>query len=302
MVRILTGLLVLLGAYFFYVFLRDYRANRHVQSPASAYKVAPIGLLTMFGDTLGIGNFAPATALLRFFKQIDDKKIPGTLNVFTSLPEVFSGCILITTIEVDPVTLISMLISSSVGAYFGASIISHFSVQKVRLTMGIALFVTAVVMFLGMMGWMPSGGDATGLTGINLIIAVVGNFILGILMTAGIGLYAPCMALIYFLGMSPRAAFPIMMGSCAFLMPIASLKFIKEGALDRKVALIYMLAGIPGVLIAAFVVKSLPLFMLKWVVIAVVLYTSGSMIYSMFKDRGEQASSKVVGLPESNVP
>lgn len=301
MVRILTGLLVLLGAYFLFVFLKDYRANRHVKSTATVGAVAPIGFLTMFGDTLGIGNFAPATALLRFFKQIEDQKIPGTLNVFTSLPEVFSGCILITTIDVDPVTLISMLISSSVGAYFGASIISHFSVQKVRLTMGIALFVTAVVMFLGMMGWMPSGGEATGLTGMNLVIAVVGNFILGILMTAGIGLYAPCMALIYFLGMSPRAAFPIMMGSCAFLMPIASLKFIKEGALDRKVALIYMMAGIPGVLVAAFLVKSLPLYVLKWVVIGVILYTAASMIYSMFKDWRQDAPA-ADAIPESNTP
>ena len=301
MVQILNGLLILLGAYFLFVFLRDYRANRHVKSTATVSAVAPIGFLTMFGDTLGIGNFAPATALLRFFKQIEDQKIPGTLNVFTSLPEVISGCILITTIEVDPVTLISMLISSSVGAYFGASIISHFSVQKVRLTMGIALFITAVVMFLGMMGWMPNGGEATGLTGMNLVIAVVGNFILGILMTAGIGLYAPCMALIYFLGMSPRAAFPIMMGSCAFLMPIASLKFIKEGALDRKVALIYMMAGIPGVLVAALLVKSLPLYVLKWVVIGVILYTSASMVYSMFKDRRQDAPA-VDAIPESNTP
>ncbi len=302
MVRIITGLLILLGVYFLYVFMKDYIAHRSVKSRATVGMVAPIGFLTMFGDTLGIGNFAPATALLRFFKQIDDRKIPGTLNVFTSIPEVFSGCILITSIEVDPVTLISMLISSSVGAYFGATIISHFSVQKVRLTMSIALLVTAVVMVLGMMGWMPSGGEASGLTGVSLVIAIIGNFILGILMTAGIGLYAPCMALVYFLGMSPRAAFPIMMGSCAFLMPIASLKFIKEGALDRKVALIYMLAGIPGVLVAALVVKSLPLNILKWVVIAVVLYTSASMLFALFRDRSQKIALGSAQATESNAP
>lgn len=289
MVKIIIGLLILLGIYFFIYFLRDYRAHRNEKSQSNPGLISVIGVVTMFLDTLGIGNFAVGTALLRFFKQIDDRKIPGTLNVFTSLPEVVSGSILITTIEVEPITLISMLISSSVGAYFGASIISHFSVQKVRLTMGVALLVTAVMMVLGLMGWMPGGGEATGLTGTNLVIANVGNFILGVLMTAGIGAYAPCMALVYFLGLSPRVAFPIMMGSCAFLMPIASLKFIKEGAYDRKISLVYMLAGIPGVLIAALVVKSLPLNVLKWVVIGVILYTSASMLRAMLKDGKENA-------------
>ena len=47
-------------------------------------------------------------------------------------------------------------------------------------------------------------------------------------MSLGIGLYAPCMILVSLLGMSERTAFPIMMGSCAFLMPVGSLQFIRE--------------------------------------------------------------------------
>ncbi|NDV19481.1 TSUP family transporter [Pseudodesulfovibrio sp. JC047] len=299
MVKYILGLLAILGLYFLFVFIKDYRAHRHEMSKASPVTVGIIGFVTLFFDVLGIGNFASATALLKFFKQIDDKKIPGTLNVFTSLPEVVSASFLITTIEVEPVTLISMLISSSLGAYFGAAIMSRLPVQIVRLVMGVSLFVTAVLMFFGIMGWMPSGGEATGLTGTNLIIANVGNFIIGMLMTAGIGAYAPCMALVYFLGMSPRVAFPIMMGSCAFLMPIASLKFIKEGAYDRKISLIVTLTGIVGVLIAVTLVKSIPLGILKWVVIAVVLYTSGSMIYSMIKGR-EKVIKNAKELQKSN--
>ena len=51
-------------------------------------------------------------------------------------------------------------------------------------------------------------------------------------MEVGVGLYGPCMILVALLGMNPTAAFPIMMGSCAFLMPIGSLKFIKQRALQ----------------------------------------------------------------------
>ena len=97
-------------------------------------------------------------------------------------------------------------------------------------------------------------------------------------MSAGIGLYAPCMALVYFLGLSPQVAFPIMMGSCATLMPVGSIKFIKEGAYPRKAALILSISAVVGVFIAAYLVKSLPLEVLTWLVIVVIFYTSASML------------------------
>ena len=92
----------------------------------------------------------------------------------------------------------------------------------------------------------PAGGDAIGLTGVKLIFAIIANFILGALMTLGIGLYAPCMALVFALGLSPAIAFPIMMGSCAFLMPAASVKFVKEGAYDRKASMAITVFGVIG--------------------------------------------------------
>jgi uncharacterized membrane protein YfcA len=91
------------------------------------------------------------------------------------------------------------------------------------------------------------------------------------------------MALVYALGMNPRAAYPIMMGSCALLMPWASLKFIKEASYDPKAAIGLTGLGIIGVLIAAYIVKSLPLNVLKWVVVVVILYTSVMMFRSVKK-------------------
>ena len=115
-----------------------------------------------------------------------------------------------------------------------------------------------------------------------LVVAVAGNFLLGALMTLGIGLYAPCMILVSLLGMSETTAFPIMMGSCAFLMPVGSLQFIRERAYSLRAALGLALGGIPGVLIAAYIVKSLPLVTVRWLVIVVVLYTAITMLYSAF--------------------
>ena len=162
--------------------------------------------------------------------------MPGTLNVANTIPVLIQALIFIQIVEVEPITLLTMLLSAAAGAVFGAGIVSRLPVQKIRITMGVALFITAFFMLSGQMDWIQGGGEAIGLTGWKLMVAVGANFILGALMTAGIGLYAPCMALIYALGMSPLVAFPIMMGSCAFLMPPASAKFIKEGAYNRKAA------------------------------------------------------------------
>jgi uncharacterized membrane protein YfcA len=115
-------------------------------------------------------------------------------------------------------------------------------------------------------------------------VALVGNLLLGALMTLGIGLYAPCMIMVSLLGMNPTAAFPIMMGSCAFLMPVASARFIREKSWDPKAALALTLGGLPAVLIAAFIVKSLPLTWVRWLVVIVVLYAAQGLLRSGMKE------------------
>jgi uncharacterized membrane protein YfcA len=93
------------------------------------------------------------------------------------------------------------------------------------------------------------------------------------------------MALIYFLGMSAAAAYPIMMGSCAFLLPIAGFKFVKKGAYDRKVSLVLQVTGAAGILVAIYVFTSIPLNVLKWIVIGVLLYTSVTLFLTWQKKR-----------------
>lgn len=283
----ITGVLSVLGAltmWFATVLTKDFWVNRHrieSESTKSTWiSAAGIGLVTDFFDTLGIGSFATSTALMKIFNQTDDRTLPGTLNAAHTIPTILEAFIFMKVIEVEPVTLIAMLGSATIGAYVGAGVISKLDEKKIQLFVSVALFVTAMFMLAGQLNLMPTGGEAIGLSGIKLIVAVVGNFILGVLMTAGIGLYAPCMALIFALGMSPRVAFPIMMGSCAFLMPAASVKFVKEGAYDRRIAVGGTLAGIVGVVIAVYLVKSLPLNMLKWLVVGVILYTSTSLYKS----------------------
>ena len=274
--------LVIMAGWFSFIFVKDFIKHKDNLEKVSWLKTGIIGSIVNFFDVLGIGAFAPQTALLKFTKQTEDRLLPGTLNVSNTLPVILQAIIFITIIEVEPLTLVLMLLSAAGGAILGAGIVAKLSERKIRLTMGFALLVTAGFMFAGKMNWIQGGGEAIGLYGSKLIIAVAANFVLGALMTAGIGLYAPCMALIFALGMSPKVAFPIMMGSCAFLMPPASVRFIKEGAYNRKASMGMAIPSLVAVLVAAFVVKSLPLDTLRWLVIGVILYTALVMLRAAY--------------------
>tara|TARA_B100001079_G_scaffold195069_1_gene168765 strand:- start:230 stop:1090 length:861 start_codon:yes stop_codon:yes gene_type:complete len=277
--------LIILSIFFIYVLSNDVIKHQKILENISVVKTALIGFVVNFFDVLGIGAFAPQTALLKFTKQTEDRVLPGTLNVSNTIPVLIQALIFIQIIEVEAITLISMLLSAAAGAILGAGIVAKLPVRKIQLTMGFALLVTAFFMLSGQMHWIQGGGEAIGLTGLKLALAIGINFVLGAFMTVGIGLYAPCMALVYALGMSPLVAFPIMMGSCAFLMPPASAKFIKEGAYNRKASVSMAIPGIIAVLIAAFLVKSLPLNTLRWVVIVVIIYTSLIMFKSALNGR-----------------
>lgn len=246
-----------------------------------------IGFVTDFLDTLGVGSFATTTSLYKFTNQfpahtkpISDEKIPGTLNVGHTLPTILQALIYINSIEIDLWTLWLLIIASGVGSYLGASFVTRLPKRNVQLGMGVALLVAVTLILAKLLGFIPAGGESMGLTGISLIIGLVGNFIFGALMTIGIGAYAPIMIMVSLLGMNQKAAFPLMMGSCAFLMPVASYRFVKTGKYDPRGALGLTLLGLPAVAIAAFIVKELPLAAVNWLVVVVVILTAISLLVS----------------------
>jgi uncharacterized membrane protein YfcA len=285
MVNVIWIILVLFAIWFIYVLGTDIIKHKNNLEKVSWVKTGIIGFVVNFFDVLGIGAFAPQTALLKFTKQTADKLIPGTMNVANTLPVLIQAIIFIQVVEVEPVTLIVMFLTAMGGAILGADIIGKLSERNIRLTISVALLITAGFMFANKMQWIHGEGVAIGIHGWKLVIAGVVNFILGAMMTAGVGLYAPCMALVYLLGLSPQVAFPIMMGSCAFLMPPASYKFIKSGAYNKKAALGMAIPSILAVLIAAFIIKSMPLDTLRWLVLIIIVYTSVSMFWTTIKNK-----------------
>jgi uncharacterized membrane protein YfcA len=289
------ALLVALGVFaVFYIVVvvrsvLDHRAKAE-EGIAPSPTMFGIGFVTNFFDTLGIGSYAPTTALFRFLKLVRDEQIPGTMTIGHTLPTIVQAFIYISIIQVGMKTLVFLIAASIVGSWLGAGVVSRWSRRNIQLGMGFALAVAAILFVIKNLDEMRGtpvipGGAALEISGALLAIGVVGNFVLGALMTLGIGLYAPCLILISLLGMDPRAAFPIMMGSCAFLMPVASARFARAGSFNMKAAIGLAVGGIPAVLIAALIVKSLTMVYVRWLVVLVVSYTAITMLRAARRER-----------------
>ncbi len=309
MIAVLFIALAILALTFIIVWVVEARRNPDTPDPGApnAERVA-VGFFANFFDALGIGSFATTTTYFRLKKMVRDELIPGTLNVGHCLPTITQAFIGIAVIAVDPMTLVLMIVTAVLGAWLGAGVVSRMPRRGIQIGMGIALLIAAWFMFAGVVKegppasapafvqqiWnalapivriMPVGGDALGVTGVKLAIALVGSFLLGTIMPLGIGYYAPCMVLVAMLGMNQRAAFPIMMGACAFLMPVASMEFVHKKRYSLRTAAGLAAGGIFGSALALLVVKALPLTYVKWLVIFVIVYTALSLLQTAAQEK-----------------
>jgi uncharacterized membrane protein YfcA len=268
--------LVYVGFAIAWLFLARRRPSGEGATP-TAFHLA-VGVVTDFLDTLGIGSFATTTTAYGLAKRVDARLVPGTLNVGHAIPTFVQALIYVTIVEVDMTTLFVMIAAAVGGAWLGADVVAGLSRRAVRIGMGSALLVASSIMTASTLGLLPKGGAEIGLSGTMLAVGAVANFALGALMTVGVGLYAPCMILVSLLGMNARAAFPIMMGSCAFLMPLSGIEFIRRGAYDLRASLGLTVGGAPAVLAAAFLVTHASLDAVRWLVIVVASYTAVTML------------------------
>lgn len=288
--NILLGALLIVAVAYVIFWMRLARGQRHESTGSSALHLA-IGFVTNFFDTLGIGSFATTTTLYRLRRLVPDQLIPGTLNVGHTPPTIVQALIYITIVEVEFQTLLLLIIAAVGGSWIGAAIVSGLPRAQIQRGMGVALLVAALLMVATALMLLPLGGAALGLTGGKLILAVGINFALGALMTLGIGAYAPIMIMVSLLGMNPTAAFPIMMGSCAFLMPVASMQFVRKNKYHLRAALGLGLGGMPAVLVAALIVRSLPLAYVRWLVVIVVLYAAITLLRASVTEKSAHATA-----------
>jgi len=243
-----------------------------------------LGAVTNFFDTLGIGSFAPTMAWLKLRNLVPDRLIPCTMLVGHTLPTVTQALIFLVLlgIFVDPLLLVGCIIALMSGAMLGAPLVTRMRVWLVQSIVGGALILAALLYALSGLHLMPLGGAAGSLPPLLTIIAIAANFVFGVLLNFGIGNYAPTLVMLSLMGMDPRLAFPIMAGGAALAATGASVRHLGIGEIDVRIATGLAFGGIPAVLLAAFVVKSMPVDTLRWLVCIVVLYTALVMLRAAF--------------------
>jgi len=291
MPTIREALLVVIGVAaiaFAVVWARNWRRSGSADAgdggPPTLAQIA-IGFVANFFDTLGIGSFATTTAAFKALKLVPDENIPGTMLIGHSLPVVAQAFIFIAVVSVDPTVMLTLIGATVIGGWVGASVVATLPRRPIQIGMGIGLTLAAAFMAGSQLGLFPGGGTALGLSGSKLAVAASVFALFGAVLMIGIGNYAPSMILLSILGMDPRAAFPIMMGAGALVCLAGGFKFMGKERYTRRAALGLTVGGIPAVLIAGLLVKSLPLAVLRWIVVAVVLYAAVMMLRSAFGER-----------------
>jgi len=288
----LLAALVIINILFLIGWLQARHTHPHRDKPTIGDIV--IGFVTDFFDALGIGSFAPTTALFKLRGRPADELIPGTLNIGHNASAFVETAIFVTVVAVDPILLVAMVGSATLGAWMGAGTVSRLPRRSIQLFMGAALLIAAAFFVVAILGEHPEGGASMSLSGWRFYVAVGVNFILGALMSVGIGAYAPCMVLLSLLGLNPMGAYPIMMGTCGLVQPAAGLRFFRTGRFAWGPSLGLTLGGVCGVVVAIFVFKKLTLTAVRWLVLVVVTYAAISMLRSALRPQAgstEQAAA-----------
>ncbi|MEO5611386.1 MAG: sulfite exporter TauE/SafE family protein [Sphingomicrobium sp.] len=260
-----------------------------------------VGAVVNFFDTLGIGSFATTTAWLKFRKLVPDRLLPQTMLTGLTPPSMLQAVIflILLGVMVDPVLLVGSVLALLTGGLLGAPLVARSRVWIVQLVVAVALVLAAIMYTLTNLDLMPGGGTASSLPPGLLIVAIAANFAFGLLLNFGVGNYAPTLVMLSLMGMDPRLCFPIMAGGAGLTGAAASIRHIQMGKIDLRIVLGLAIGGIPAVLVAAFVVKEMPLELLRWLVIVVVLYAAAVMLRSAItgrrEHRAEGATAAVAG-------
>jgi uncharacterized membrane protein YfcA len=241
-------------------------------APLQKLKLTITGFIANIADTVGIGSFAVVVAFDKLWNLVDDKDLPGTLNAHSVLPSMCQALFFLQAVQVEMQTLFALIIGASLGGFFGGFFVCRLDKERLRYLMFIGYLGIAAMILGSKLGLLPVGGDLMGLHGIWLAVGFLGVLLSGTLPAIGVGSYAPTQVILFLLGMSPLAAFPIMTAAGAIQQSVAALVFIVRRQVALKASVLLALAGVAGVFVAAPVITYINSESLRWLLLAVVLY------------------------------
>lgn len=246
-----------------------------------------LGAVTNFFDTLGIGSFAPTMAWFRFRGTIADRAIPPTMYIGHGLPSIVQALIFLALLgaRVDPWLLTGCVLAMLAGVTLGVRLVGYASLRVVRGGIALALAIAGGFYVATNLGALPSGGTAAGLPPGGIGLAMLGYLLMGVLVNFGVGHYAPSLVMFGLMGMDPRLAFPVMATAGVLGMSGMGLRYLADRTIDLRVVVGLGFGGVPAVLVAAFLVRSMPLVGLRWLVVVVVLYAAVILFRAAWTER-----------------
>jgi len=292
---VLIALLILFGLALIAYLAALVRAARAASARPNAEAIG-LGAVVSFFDTLGIGCFAPTTAWFKFRGLVPDRLIPPTMIVGLTPTAMAESVIFLSLLGVlvDPILLFGCASATFIGGLVGAPLVAKARVWIVQLSVAIGLVLAATAYAMTNLHLFPGGGTSSSLPAGLTLAAIAASFGFGILANFGIGNYAPSLVMLSLMGMDPRLCFPIMAAGGALMGAGTSIRHIKIAEVDLRIVVGLVLGGIPAVLAAAFIVKEMPLEMLRWLVFLVVVYTAAIMFRAALKGMREGKAERVM--------
>lgn len=260
-------------------------------SLSESSKLFGSGILAFIADTIGVGSFAVNTALAKILGTAEDFEIPALNNGAQVIPGALSALFFITYVDVDIVTLYTLVIGTCVGGIIGGAIVSRLNKQNICLAMMICFSLIAALLILRKLNLLAVGGTANELHSWKLVIGFLGMVMSGILSSAGVGLFALIQGVLFLLDMSPIVAFPIMMVAGAMQQPLTTMMFLKQNRIPIKKTLILSVGGCLGVLIVMPIFKYITISWLHYLLICVLIFNVIAISKTYFKNKASNAVS-----------
>lgn len=260
------------------------------------------GIIAFAADALGLGSFAVNIALAELLGTFHDEELPALNNGAQVIPGVIESLFFMQLIDVDLVTLVTLVLGTCVGGLIGGSVVSRLSKQAIRLAMICCFTLIIGLLLCRQFDIFPIGGTLTALHSWKLAMGFGGMVLCGMLTSVGIGLFVMVQAVLFLLGVSPMVAFPIMTTAGAMQQPLTTLTFLQQDKIPLKKTLILSLAGCLGVIFVVLIFKNLTITWLHSLLLVIVTYNLFNIgrTYLRARSEGLQLNSLNDPLPEYN--
>lgn len=276
----LVGLIAALLVVFACVLAADLWRHRYrlCEEPGSPVLMGIMAPVVMFFATMGISDFVMNTLFFKKCRLVEDRCLPGTLVGAGTLPLGVVAAAYLLSAEVDIRLTAVCMAGQSLGAWLGVGLVAGLDGRRIKKCVAWAMLVSAVFLVLRLAGVGGEGGNLTTLPPAGLALCGVAAFLLGMGNMLGMGAKAPYLSLLLMLGLSPACVLPVVMPSCTVSGVFGGIRYIRRGLYQRKVVLIYSLAGFIGVGAGFLFVMNLPQTILQVVMLGITVYTGISML------------------------